>query len=645
VTGQRGIWIRYLAATLAVLAILGVLSATVLRLERDSERANARTEATERLQEALWRLDAYVVPVLGRQAGLAYSHYVPAFVPTGLYTPDGARMRADKLYLEISPILTTRWPAWVLLHFQAPLTGGIASPEVPEGRHLWVRRELGMKPTEIGPRRELLRKLGGWLHRHLRQRLAATSAGRRQMWTRNLVPPAAKTKAPPSNARRSRRASPPPRRRRAPVRASGNASRARLFTRAQSTVQLPEPADNALMNVYRPPDATTQHAHSNKGTGRWFWKQSAGESRLTRAEVSDISATWIEAGGARRLILYRSATVEGKRFIQGALLDWPALRTALLAEVKELYPPSTRVELRPRRADDPKALQEAMSTLPVVLRARTAAASRRAWDVTPVRATLLSTWALALLALLVTAAAVRSMSDLARRRMNFVSAVSHELRAPLTAFRMYLDMLADGMIGSEEKRAEVLRTLQGQAERLSGLVRGVLDYARLERRTFQAHRRTLSLEELAQQVEQACRDRCAASRTELSVRNELPGDATIETDPEAVIQIVLNLVDNGCKYAGARGKIALDLSAGQESVVFQVSDDGPGIPPGARRRLFDAFYRAGSEMTREHTGVGLGLAIARGFAASIGARLELSGEPRPDGNLEARFRLSLPRAA
>jgi signal transduction histidine kinase len=147
-----------------------------------------------------------------------------------------------------------------------------------------------------------------------------------------------------------------------------------------------------------------------------------------------------------------------------------------------------------------------------------------------------------------------------------------------------------------------------------------------------------------QQVEQACRDRCAASGTELSVRTELPEDADIETDPEAVIQIVLNLVDNGCKYAGADGKVALEVTASNESVVVQVSDDGPGIPPAARRKLFDAFYRAGSEMTREHTGVGLGLAIARGFAASIGARLELSGEPRPDGNLEARFTLSLPRA-
>jgi signal transduction histidine kinase len=649
VTGQRGIWIRYLVATLAVLAVLGVLSAIVLTLERDSERANARTEAAERLQEALWRLDAYVVPVLGRQAGLAYSHYVPAFVPTRLYTPDGARKDTEKPYLEISPVLTTRWPSWVLLHFQAPLAGGIASPEVPEGRHLWVQKELGMKPADIAPRRELLRKLGGWLRRDLRTRLVAGSAGRQEMWARNLIPPTAQTKAPPSKvrARRNRRASAPPRRRRAPVRASGNESRARLFNRAQSTVQLPEPTGNALMNVYRPPDRGDANAPAKK-TGRFYWKQrtgsSAGETQRTRAEVSDMSAAWLRSEGkAPQLILYRSATVEGKRFIQGALLDWPALRTALLAEVRELYPPSTRVELRPRRAKDPRALQEAMSTLPVVLHAQPVTQAS-VWAVTPVRATLLVTWALALIALLVTAAAVRGMSDLARRRMNFVSAVSHELRAPLTALRMYLDMLADGMIGSEEKRAEVLRTLQGQAERLSGLVRGVLDYARLERQTFQAHRRPLSLPDLMQQVEQACRDRCAASGTELSVRTELPEDADIETDPEAVIQIVLNLVDNGCKYAGADGKVALEVTASNESVVVQVSDDGPGIPPAARRKLFDAFYRAGSEMTREHTGVGLGLAIARGFAASIGARLELSGEPRPDGNLEARFTLSLPRA-
>jgi signal transduction histidine kinase len=417
-------------------------------------------------------------------------------------------------------------------------------------------------------------------------------------------------------------------------------------------VQLAEPVDNAMMNVYRP------DAHTKRPAGWTQRKQPSAsamrdrETQLVRAEVSDMSAAWIPSLSQKarsELVLYRSAEVKGKKFIQGALLDWPALRGRLVGEVKELFPSSSRIELVPKspaRRDADDLLEEEMSTLPVVLRTDAGASPvSLAWNsFRPIRTTLLITWGLALIALLVTAAAITSMGELAQRRMNFVSAVSHELRTPLTALRMYLDMRAEGMIESEEKRGEVLKTLQGQAERLSGVVRGVLDYSRLERQTLQAHRQTLELQSLFTQVEQACRDRCAASDTSLTVETKLSDDdATVDTDPEAVTQIVLNLVDNACKYAGSNGQVRLSSACEERAIVFRVSDDGPGIPPGAQRKLFDAFYRAGNEMTREHPGVGLGLAISRGFATAIGAELELVGSPMADGNLEATFALRLPR--
>jgi signal transduction histidine kinase len=80
------------------------------------------------------------------------------------------------------------------------------------------------------------------------------------------------------------------------------------------------------------------------------------------------------------------------------------------------------------------------------------------------------------------------------------------------------------------------------------------------------------------------------------------------------------------------------------AVVLEVADHGPGIPARARRRLFDPFYRAGQEMTREKPGVGLGLALAKRFADTLGARLTLAGDVRPDGTVAAVFALRLPRA-
>jgi signal transduction histidine kinase len=636
----RRVWVLYAAATVAVVATLAILSGIVLTLERDTEHARARRAAIEQVQEALWRLDAFVVPVLGRQAAFAYSHYVPAFAPAGLFTPEGSGN--ERVLVEISPILTTRWPDWVLLHFQAPVAGGIASPEIPEGRHAWVRQERGLNPAELEAKRALLRRLGAWLDRDTRRRLAARSVGHQEMWARDLpaaptTPSAAQARAP---ARVARRRAAPPSEEEEPRNEATRARRRRYFARGQAQLQTPEPVGTAMMNVYLPKPRPAPKKPK--------LPRPATKTKLVRVDVSDVAAAWIPGDGGPALILYRSASLQGRKFIQGSLLDWPRLRRALAAEVQELLPevqllPKPEAEKR-RAAAAGDVIEDEMSILPVVLRAAGVPGSMAWHRITPVRTALLITWGVALLALLVTGVAVRGMGDLARRRMNFVSAVSHELRAPLTALRMYLDMLAEGMIDSEEKRAEILKTLQGQAERLSGLVRGVLDYARLERRTFQAHLRSVSVDALLADVERACRDRCAASGQELVVeRGDGLGGGTIETDPEAVMQIVLNLIDNACKYAG-EGQVRLRALEGRdetEALVLEVSDDGPGIPPEARRRLFQAFYRAGSEMTREHPGVGLGLAIAQGFADAIGARLELVGGPLPGGNLQATFALRL----
>jgi signal transduction histidine kinase len=718
----RRVWVTYVIATAAVLAILAVLTGIVLKLERDAERARARQAAVERMKEALWRLDAFVVPVIGRQAAFAYSHYVPAYVPTGLYTSKGEAKPPEQVFVEISPILTTTWPGWVKLHFSAPLEGGIASPELPTGRHAWVQRARGMTSHDLAQKRRLLQQLGTWLGGGTRTTLAARSDGSQQMWARDLVaqqvvlpprrPRAPVRPKPPLTAQRQQ----PPQQQKIAVAANNEPAprarqrrRGRYFRRGNTQMQVPEPVDNAMLNVYRPKENNKKKKKkSKKGADeqqikltknqdkttstsspltltfksvnkprrprppvRPRYRSLEVESKLLRVEVSDVSAAWIDAPGApggKTLILYRSANIQGKRMLQGSLLDWPALRQAMLDEIADLFPPgggaaAEAIALLPApapvaRRDDwlasgsstlyggAEALNEEMSTLPVVVRAGVPAAQSLA--LSPVRVALLITWALALMALVVTGAAVRSTSDLAQRRMNFVSAVSHELRAPLTALRMYLDMLADGMITSEEKRAEVIKTLQGQAERLSGQVRGVLDYARLERQTFQAHRHQVQLSELLAQLEQACRDRCAASGLELALvgQGELPGDEALETDPEAVIQIVLNLVDNACKYAAeAAAPIRLAVNRQQGALVIEVSDEGPGIPPRARRRLFDAFYRVGDEMTREHTGVGLGLAISRGFARALGAKLELVGQPRDDGTLQAAFALRLPLGA
>ncbi len=128
----RKLWLGYGGAGLVVVAVVTVISGVALHLEAETERTRRREEQLDRVRIALWRLDSHMTPILGRVAGHAYSHFVPAFAPARLYDAQG-RPERSKLLLEPSPILMNDWPAWVLLHFQAPISGRITSPQVPQG--------------------------------------------------------------------------------------------------------------------------------------------------------------------------------------------------------------------------------------------------------------------------------------------------------------------------------------------------------------------------------------------------------------------------------------------------------------------------------------------------------------------------------
>ena len=126
----RNLWLGYLGAGLVVVAVVAVISGVALHLEARAERTRQREERLDRVRIALWRLDSHMTPLLGRVAGHAYSHFVPAYAPARLYDAKGRRQRS-KLLLEPSPILMNDWPDWFVLHFQAPINGRITSPQVP----------------------------------------------------------------------------------------------------------------------------------------------------------------------------------------------------------------------------------------------------------------------------------------------------------------------------------------------------------------------------------------------------------------------------------------------------------------------------------------------------------------------------------
>ncbi|MBQ9343698.1 MAG: HAMP domain-containing histidine kinase [Kiritimatiellae bacterium] len=218
----------------------------------------------------------------------------------------------------------------------------------------------------------------------------------------------------------------------------------------------------------------------------------------------------------------------------------------------------------------------------------------------------------------------------ALRKTDFVSNVSHELRTPLTSIRAYAELLAADRLPDPARRRRALDTISAESARLSRLVDTLLDFSRLDRGTRPLSPRPLDLAPLAAEIADSAPSRPAYAPP--------PAPVMALADPDAVRQIVLNLLDNAAKYApGAPPTLELaPLPSG--GATLSVLDRGPGIPPRDARRIFDRFVRLDNSTTRTTTGYGLGLTIARRLALSMNATLTYS--PRsPSGSA---FTLTLP---
>ncbi len=250
----------------------------------------------------------------------------------------------------------------------------------------------------------------------------------------------------------------------------------------------------------------------------------------------------------------------------------------------------------------------------------------------------------AMLALTLTTGMVlllRSVSrelEQATRTENFVAAVTHELRTPLSTIRLHGEMLAEGWVQDEDRRAEYYDRIVRETSRLTTLVERVLEKARLSARAAVPEPGDLS--ELVERLVPDVADRAGIGRDDLrfGLAPDLPPVMLV---PEAVSGILDNLVENARKYAGPDGRpIDVMTLETDDEVVLEVADRGPGIPPEEAEHIFEAFYRVGNEGTRTSTGTGLGLHLVALHADSMGGRASV--HPRPGGG--ALFRIAFQRA-
>lgn len=266
------------------------------------------------------------------------------------------------------------------------------------------------------------------------------------------------------------------------------------------------------------------------------------------------------------------------------------------------------------------------------------------------------------------------------QKTSFVANVSHEFKTPLTTIRLYAELLEQGRIRDDARRAESLQTISRETQRLARLVNNALDFSRLEQgrkkfdfaeydmreeiaRILDRHAPRLAEAGLKLTLPRAGESATSVASAAPSVSAGSDGSASsavpvapcvVKTDLDAVEQIVINLLDNACKYAASGGEVTVAVAqtvkvAGASSsrrreqdapptfTTITVADRGPGIPSSQREKIFEKFHRVDDTLTAAQGGAGLGLSIARQLARGLGGDLAYS--PREGGGSE--FTLTL----
>ncbi|WP_432476114.1 DUF4118 domain-containing protein [Nocardioides sp. GXQ0305] len=224
------------------------------------------------------------------------------------------------------------------------------------------------------------------------------------------------------------------------------------------------------------------------------------------------------------------------------------------------------------------------------------------------------------------------LADADRTRTALLAAVSHDLRSPLAAVRAAVDSLrSDEVEWSAEDRAELLETIDEGTTRLTGLVENLLDMSRIHTGSVTASATEVGL---ADAVHNALHLIEGADRVQVDV---LP-DLAIVADPGLLDRVVANICENALKYTPREAAIRIDAARQDGRVTLRIADSGPGVRDHDQERLFAPFQRLGD--VPQQDGVGLGLAVARGFTEAMGGTI--ATEDTPGGGLT--FVLDFPAA-
>ncbi len=672
------VWTIFVLCLLVAVAGMGWLTVKSLELEREQAMLSLRADFEGDVRLALRRMDQFLADLFAEESAWPHFAYQPFYVPQLPPTDDvtdGAEAKPARPEVEpiASPLLNAASPL-VNLYFQSDLQNNWVSPMCPPAGQEKLAEQNGVGADQRLANNKLLAKCQDFVKPD--QLLACLPEAQELAveptpavaWNEAApnAPAAApdQTNAEPQFPQQAANQAAPQPSANAPAQQVDDAQLEQQLNVAQSIVQ----NQGKVLEQRVQPEAQMQRANAEYLTRKQQFDVSASKwntriqqrgfflnndalagmpdelhNRLLKGNTSPkvvegrSRPVWI----GDELVLARRVKVDGKTNIQGVWLNWNAIQRQLGELVKDLLPD---LKIVPVTAESSADIGRLLAALPakLVVSPPRLDGNAATTALTPMQITLLAAWACLLVAALAAAILLAGVMSLSERRATFVSAVTHELRTPLTTFRMYAEMLAEDMVPDPERRQSYLNTLKTEADRLFHLVENVLSYARLERGPARSAKRAMvTVDQLLDGMQRRLDQRAARAEMELIV--EAADDVrskSLATDISAVEQILVNLVDNSCKYAAAAEdrRIHLRVESQGGSLLLRLCDHGPGIQDAERGRLFRPFTKSASEAAHSAPGVGLGLALCRRLAKQIGGRLWLE----PANGDGACFVLKLP---
>ncbi len=221
---------------------------------------------------------------------------------------------------------------------------------------------------------------------------------------------------------------------------------------------------------------------------------------------------------------------------------------------------------------------------------------------------------------------MQSKVVLAAKRQDFVSAITHELKTPLTAIKMYAELLQMSKTATEDKKQRYYNQIASEADRLSRLIQNVLNLSKLDGNRWNVQLRRERPKAVLEDFLATYSKNVEKQGFELTVSSDTDADnISLMIDRDAIMQILMNLVDNSLKFSkNAQYKmISITLGIEGTDMFLAVRDYGPGIPSSEMKKVFQEFYRVENEMTRQTSGTGIGLSMVKKLCTLGNMKIEM----------------------